>query len=597
MKLENEGGGHRRPRSREEFRQAIAEFDPSGMDTGEFCRSRGLAVSTIQQRHLPDAEEEKLVTADLRNHRSDFNPRQKARCCDNTCASSRFVRAISRKAFAMYPTRFNAKYRKTKPEEFNRLMAVINAIESLILGELSGTGQVTKNESPKSAPTNLIRKSLYFSGEFGLIELLNYEYSFQDRDTWKTAVSNAWPNIRNLTTSLRCEDRRATFRFDFARSELDLTIDFPSKEQVDQFVAVIEKDFELPPPLTGYGDFALTGNKSTFYTNGRITEEWFEKAVKLLRELSQRSVFFAYCSVSTTSRWNPDFTSGNLNRWHDHVLEPEQWRTAQFFFCSLSSESLKVIFECDKFRELIWIEVRADARSEVDGIPQNFRKQLGLEPADDDPYRHAMYTLNYKGLSAAKILKFKKATEQAIEEVFTKQFKKQPVVVEAYVAEAESGEVTHYHTVPDFLARLTEAGENIEKSSLYLEGPEVSMLGISANCKEEVLVLRSSTKPKSFEIISAKFKDTLKLTLTPKETSPRDKATTRLPEVLIKFASVAVIAIVSPPFLIGLLTECQPNYTIVIDRPQPNWAHLRFVKNFAGLLYFFMEERPACCGR
>jgi len=85
----------------------------------------------------------------------------------------------------MYPTRFNAKYRKTKPEEFNRLMAVINAIESLILGELSGTGQVTKNESPKSAPTNLIRKSLYFSGEFGLIELLNYEYSFQDRDTWK----------------------------------------------------------------------------------------------------------------------------------------------------------------------------------------------------------------------------------------------------------------------------------------------------------------------------------------------------------------------------------------------------------------------------
>src|SRR5271166_2363256 len=26
-------------------------------------------------------------------------------------------------------------------------------------------------------------------------------------------------------------------------------------------------------------------------------------------------------------------------------------------------------------------------------------------------------------------------------------------------------------------------------------------------------------------------------------------------------------------------------------------AHLRFVKNFAGLLYFFMEERAACCGR
>ena len=26
-------------------------------------------------------------------------------------------------------------------------------------------------------------------------------------------------------------------------------------------------------------------------------------------------------------------------------------------------------------------------------------------------------------------------------------------------------------------------------------------------------------------------------------------------------------------------------------------AHLRFVKIFAGLLYFFMEERAACCGR
>ena len=26
-------------------------------------------------------------------------------------------------------------------------------------------------------------------------------------------------------------------------------------------------------------------------------------------------------------------------------------------------------------------------------------------------------------------------------------------------------------------------------------------------------------------------------------------------------------------------------------------AHLRFVKIFADLLYFFMEERAACCGR
>jgi hypothetical protein len=32
-------------------------------------------------------------------------------------------------------------------------------------------------------------------------------------------------------------------------------------------------------------------------------------------------------------------------------------------------------------------------------------------------------------------------------------------------------------------------------------------------------------------------------------------------------------------------------------RAEGDRAHLLFVKNFAGLPFFFMEERAACCGR
>src|SRR5208282_1464453 len=35
----------------------------------------------------------------------------------------------------------------------------------------------------------------------------------------------------------------------------------------------------------------------------------------------------------------------------------------------------------------------------------------------------------------------------------------------------------------------------------------------------------------------------------------------------------------------------------VVEQHLELGAHLRFVKNFAGLLYFLMDERAACCGR
>ena len=53
MERENEagGGGRRRRRSREEVRRLVDEFEASGLPRWEFCRSRGLALSTLQ-RHL-----------------------------------------------------------------------------------------------------------------------------------------------------------------------------------------------------------------------------------------------------------------------------------------------------------------------------------------------------------------------------------------------------------------------------------------------------------------------------------------------------------------------------------------------------------------
>jgi len=51
MKPQNENGRHRKRRSREEVKRLVDEFEASGSGRAEFCRSRGLALSTLQ-RHL-----------------------------------------------------------------------------------------------------------------------------------------------------------------------------------------------------------------------------------------------------------------------------------------------------------------------------------------------------------------------------------------------------------------------------------------------------------------------------------------------------------------------------------------------------------------
>jgi hypothetical protein len=51
MRLENEAGGNRHRRSREEVKRLVDEFEASGLERAEFCRSRTLALGTLQ-RHL-----------------------------------------------------------------------------------------------------------------------------------------------------------------------------------------------------------------------------------------------------------------------------------------------------------------------------------------------------------------------------------------------------------------------------------------------------------------------------------------------------------------------------------------------------------------
>ena len=64
--------------------------------------------------------------------------------------------------------------------------------------------------------------------------------------------------------------------------------------------------------------------------------------------------------------------------------------------------------------------------------------------------------------------------------------------------------------------------------------------------------------------------------------------------ILVEIAKVGAL----PGLFLILSTyvKAKLNAKIKIKRGT-NRAHLRFVKNFAGLLYFFMEERAACCGR
>ena len=51
MQQEIRTGRNRRRRSREEVKRLIDEFEASGLDKAEFCRSRSLALSTLL-RHL-----------------------------------------------------------------------------------------------------------------------------------------------------------------------------------------------------------------------------------------------------------------------------------------------------------------------------------------------------------------------------------------------------------------------------------------------------------------------------------------------------------------------------------------------------------------
>ena len=51
VQRENEASGSRQRRSPEEVRRLVDEFEASGLERAEFCRSRALALSTLQ-RHL-----------------------------------------------------------------------------------------------------------------------------------------------------------------------------------------------------------------------------------------------------------------------------------------------------------------------------------------------------------------------------------------------------------------------------------------------------------------------------------------------------------------------------------------------------------------
>jgi hypothetical protein len=49
MKLQNEAWRRRKRRSREDVKRLIDEFEASGSDRAEFCRSQGLALSTLHR--------------------------------------------------------------------------------------------------------------------------------------------------------------------------------------------------------------------------------------------------------------------------------------------------------------------------------------------------------------------------------------------------------------------------------------------------------------------------------------------------------------------------------------------------------------------
>jgi hypothetical protein len=480
----------------------------------------------------------------------------------------------------MYLTRFNGRYRKTKPEDPDRLMSVFDAIESQVLGQVRETQQESRKGPLDPAAEAAARKLLYFSGEFRLISSQRYAYFLRDKEGWKTAVSNAWPDVGGLNVVFSAEDRRVNFRFDFTRSEVELTVEFASKEQVDEVIAAIDRDLEPLSPLTGFSGSSLSGTKRTYYTVSPIDEAWVKAAVEILRGLSQTEAYFTSGRVFVTSRLNPDFISGSLDKWQEDVLK--EWPKVLLFACSRSSGNLNINFECDQLRELVWIEVQADPRSEVDRVLENFQKQLGLDRAPDQPYRYRRFMREYQIPSGhVNIQKLEKAIEEAVDEAFTKPFKKNPVVTDAFLTEvADSRDLRAAQNLPEFLKAVTLAGADIRELKLYLEGPQGSALGIFANLPERRFELRSSIEPKTdtkrFERIAAVFEGLLRLKLKQKETREPDKNAApgegRIFKIVVGTLPGAITGLVALAML--ALPESQPRYTVEIQRPNPN-ASLR----------------------
>lgn len=72
--IESEGVKKRKRRSGQEIRHLVAEFEASGLRQVEFCRSRGLALSTLQRglkrrRSETDGESKRLVEVKIARSR------------------------------------------------------------------------------------------------------------------------------------------------------------------------------------------------------------------------------------------------------------------------------------------------------------------------------------------------------------------------------------------------------------------------------------------------------------------------------------------------------------------------------------------------
>jgi hypothetical protein len=79
---ENQEGGARKRRSSEEVKRLVVEFEASGLRRDEFCRTRGMALSTLR-RHLKKhgtgearvKRGSRLVAVELSAREANSNPR------------------------------------------------------------------------------------------------------------------------------------------------------------------------------------------------------------------------------------------------------------------------------------------------------------------------------------------------------------------------------------------------------------------------------------------------------------------------------------------------------------------------------------------